>query len=271
MIPVITNREGLDFLADIDTVTLQRYASWFHELDAWTEYWDIYHPESKGRYYFGDGHSEQGLLTQFLPRFKRPPVFAEWLQMASLTGSSEAFSMEVRVPAVAAAVLEVDALIHRLFGIYFGDATDPAVKADYLQALFCFATDSFPPAAERYSKISDDDPRKSTSGRNTLEGDIMWFAWALQVDAAMIADEATASASSDPAHQRRSLQLAGIAVGCSANFTWRGHRRTRKEYRPDATTARLLLDRGATWATDPASTAMEIYALYRIREWGDFK
>jgi hypothetical protein len=43
-----------------------RHVGFFHELDAWTEYWDIYHPETRGRFYFGDG-SEPGLLTRLLP------------------------------------------------------------------------------------------------------------------------------------------------------------------------------------------------------------
>ena len=49
-----------------------RYAAWFHDLDAWTEYWDIYHPESKGRYYFGNGRDEQGLLPAYMPRHSWP-------------------------------------------------------------------------------------------------------------------------------------------------------------------------------------------------------
>ena len=54
----------------------QRYAAYFRELDAWTEYWDIYHPETHGRYYFGDGE-HPGLLSAFLPTPAnyRNPVF----------------------------------------------------------------------------------------------------------------------------------------------------------------------------------------------------
>jgi hypothetical protein len=51
----------------------QRYVAWFHELDAWTEYWDVYHPETRGRYYFGDGGEEPGLLTQIL-RISNDPL-----------------------------------------------------------------------------------------------------------------------------------------------------------------------------------------------------
>src|SRR6201996_654767 len=43
-----------------------RYAAWFHELDAWTQYWDIYRPETRGRYHFGNGTTEPGLLRRFV-------------------------------------------------------------------------------------------------------------------------------------------------------------------------------------------------------------
>jgi hypothetical protein len=70
----------------------QRYVGWFHDLDAWTEYWDIYHPETLGRFYFGDGDGEQGLLTRFLPRERRPPAFVAWTRMALATGSAGTFA-----------------------------------------------------------------------------------------------------------------------------------------------------------------------------------
>jgi hypothetical protein len=231
-------------------------------LDAWTEYWDVYHPESRGRYYFGDGKTEGGLLTRFLPQREKPPAFAAWTQRALLTGPPEAFSAAVLVPAVADAVTEVDVLISGLFRKHFGDASDSAVQADYLHAVFQFAIDALPPATEREALIKDDDPRKPTSGRHTLDGDIMWFAWALHTEAAMLIcgndDDAT----------RRALMLAGVAIGCPANFASRGHRRTRAEYVSDASTTVLLMERGAAWVNDSAAAVREIDALYRIREWG---
>jgi len=241
----------------------RRYAAWFHELDAWTEYWDIYHPETNGRFYFGNGDTEAGLLTRFLPREQRPPAFIAWIQMALSNDSSEAFVAEVRKPEVASAVMEVDSLVARLFTDHFGDATDPRVQIDYLEAIFQFATDSLPPAVERYGRIRDDDPRKRTAGRHTLDGDLMWFAWALHVEAAI----AIAGETGD--NSLRALMLAGVATGCPANFAWRGHRRTRSEYHADPGTTDLLRKRGVEWISDPHAAAEEIHALYRIREWGE--
>lgn len=242
--------------------TEQRYAAWFHELDAWTEYWDIYHPETHGRYYFGDGVQEPGLLTSFLPRKQYPPAFVAWTRMALALDSPDRFLQEIQVREVAAAIIEVDEFVHRIFTKHFGDAHEPRVQEAYLDAIFCFALDSLPPAAERDARIPNGDWRKPTAGRHTLDSDLMWFAWALQLEAA------DALSQLDAAHSRRALMLAGVATGCPANFTWRGHRRTRPEYQPNDQTERLLKSRGICWTTNFNAAAAEIHALYQIREWG---
>jgi hypothetical protein len=241
----------------------RRYAAWFHELDAWTEYWDIYHPETRGRFYFGDGDGEPGLLTKLLPRERRPRVFVAWTQMALGAASAEEFAAEVRVPEVAAAVMEVDELVRGMFGRHFGEATGPGVREDYLEALFRCATDTLPPATERDAKIPEGDWRKPTAGRHTIDADLMWFAWAFHLQAAQVLDGESKE------RARRALQMAGIATGCAANFAWRGHRRTRPEYRAkDADTVRVLRERGMEWAKDFEAGAKEVHALFRFREWG---
>lgn len=244
------------------TAAVQRYCAWFHELDAWTEYWDIYHPETRGRFYFGDGKSEAGLLRKLLPRDGCPPVFAAWKRRALYGDTGGAFASAVRDPDVAFAAMEIDGLLAKLFAKYFGDASDASVHADYLEATFLFATNSLPPAHERSARIADDDPRKPTSGRHMLDGDLMWFAWCLELEGAH------AIAGKDEGHARRALLLAGVAMGCAANFAWRGHRRTRPEYSRNTKTAALLRRRGMQWANDFDAAAMEVHALYRIREWG---
>jgi hypothetical protein len=182
--------------------------------------------------------------------------------MAFSPAARPAFIEQVRVPDVALAIMEIDVLVDRLFSKHFGNAGDPDTQADYLEGMFRFASDSLPPATERDSLVPEDDPRKRTAGRHTLDGDIMWFAWALHTEAASVI------AGLDEGHARRTLLLAGVAMGCSVNFAWRNHRRTRAEYRPDASTANLLRDRGRVWASDFEAAAKEAHALYRIREWG---
>ncbi len=239
-----------------------RYAAWFNELDAWTQYWDIYHPETNGRYHFGNGTTEPGLLRRFLRREERPAVFNAWVRMALALDTRDKFVEEARAPEVAAAVLEVDRLVSRLFTKHFGDACDPQVREDYINALLCFGCNTLPPAAERAARFSDDDPRKRGAGRYAMEYDLVWFSCALQLEAVH------ANYGVDEDHARRSLMLAGLAVGCSADFTWRGHRQTRPEYSRDFQTAYLLRNMGMEWAADFKAAAREMHALFRIREWG---
>src|SRR5450432_3565211 len=132
-----------------DTDEGGRYEAWFHALDAWTEYWDLYHPETRGRYYFGDGHEEVGLLTEFLPQRGRPRAFTTWSQAALSELDPDlaaAFATEIGVPSVAAAIIEVDDLVHRLFEEHFGSAETESVRLDYLAAMHRFALDTLPPA-----------------------------------------------------------------------------------------------------------------------------
>jgi hypothetical protein len=246
----------------------RRYVGWFHELDAWTEYWDIYHPETHGRFYFGDGAQERGLLSYFLPRpGHQPPPFQAWKRLALYPSTPgidrrSVFVQAIRDEVVAGAVAEVDDLVATLFARHFGDPGILAIRADYLEGIFRFATDTLPPASERAARVTLADPRSPTAGRHTLDGDIMWFAWALATEAAGVLDQRGERAA------LHALMLAGVGVGCAANFAWRGHRRTRIEYRPDNATAELLRRRGMCWASNMSLAAEEVHALFRIREWG---
>lgn len=242
-----------------------RYVAWFHELDAWTEYWDVYHPETRGRYYFGDGSTEPGLLSVLLPRTTYPPAFTAWTRLALGTGAPDAFLSAVRDPDVTAAVREVDDLVAQIFARHFGDPAAASTRRDYLEATFRFAIDALPPAPERAARIPPGDPRHRTAGRHTLDGDIMWFAWALQLDAA----RAVSAGDDLGAINRHALMMAGIATGCAANYAWRAHRRTRASYDASPATYAVLRDRGLAWSTDFAAASAEVHALYRIREWGD--
>jgi hypothetical protein len=239
-----------------------RHAAWFHELDAWTQYWDIYHPETRGRYHFGNGTTEPGLLSRFLCKEKRPAVANAWFRMALGYGTREKFIEEARAPEVAAAVLEVDRLAGRLFAKHFGDASDPQVRDDYINALLCYGCGTLPPAIERAARFADDDPRKPGAARYAMEYDLAWFCCAIQLQAVY------AIFGADEDHPRRSLMLAGLAVGCSADFTWGGRRQTRPVYGRDFQTAYLLRHLGADWSQDFEAAAREMHALFRIREWG---
>jgi hypothetical protein len=241
-----------------------QYAAWFHDLDAWTEYWDIFHPESEGRFYFGNGRDEEGLLWAVMPRQSWPAPFTAWVAVALGSAPRSCFAEAVRIPAVAQAVLEVGGLVSGLFARHFGDAAQGETRYHYLEAMHRFATDTLPPAPERHALVPEGDYRKRTAGRHTLDGDVMWFAWALHLEATHILAPADDSAGK----RLRALMMAAVATGCAANFAWRGHRRTRPEYRADEDTAQRLRMLGLTWADDFEAARAEVHALYRIREWG---
>jgi hypothetical protein len=239
-----------------------RYAAWFHELDAWTQYWDIYHPETNGRYHFGNGTTEPGLLRTFLRREQRPAAFNAWVRMALALDGRGKFVEEAREPEVAAAVLEVDRLVSRLFKQHFGDASNPGVQADYINAMLCFGCDTLPPASARAEQFSSCDPRRPAAARYAMENDFVWFSCALHLEAVH------AIYGVDEEHARRTLMLAGIAVGCSADFVWRGHRQSWPEYSRDFQTAHMLRNLGVEWANDFGAARAQVHALFRIREWG---
>jgi hypothetical protein len=182
--------------------------------------------------------------------------------MALSLDSRDKFVEEARAPEIAAAVLEVDRLVSRLFKAHFGDASDPRVQEDYINAMLCFGCDMLPPATGRQACFTDGDPRKAAAGRYAMEFDFVWFACALHIEAVH------AVYGVDEEHDRRSLMLAGLAVGCSADFVWRGHRQSRAEYSRDFQTAYLLRNMGVEWAGNFAAACKEVHALFRIREWG---
>jgi hypothetical protein len=201
-------------------------------------------------------------LRDLLPRDGRPPAFRAWSTAALRAAAFEPFRAEIARAEVARGVREVDALVAQIYARHFGDPRAPATRRDYLAAIHRFAIDDLPRAPERAARLALDDPRRATAGSHTLDGDLMWFAWALVLEAADLVG--------DPRDRpRRALMMAGVATGCAANFAWRGHRRTRPEYHADDATAATLVERGLAWADDLDAGAREVHALYRIREWGE--
>ena len=90
-VAMVKREAGLKPAMGVLVEAANRYAAWFHELDAWTQYWDIFHPETAGRYHFGNGTTEPGLLRLFLRREQRPPIFNAWVRMALSLDTREKF------------------------------------------------------------------------------------------------------------------------------------------------------------------------------------
>jgi len=249
-----------------------RYARFFWELDAWTEYWDIYHPETHGRYYFGEGDSP-GYLNAFLPNPKRPrnPVFDAWkvLALCSADGVDPKllakFESEALRPAVIDAVLAVDELVLGLVRKHFAAPSGGVDALAYLDAMERFGKNTLPECPERFERLSSIDPRKSSSLHHTIEGHIMWFGWAVHLECAQL------SAPPDPdSHELRCLLMAGTALGASFDFAYRGRCRTRREYSSaDGSAWANIWSRACECALDFPAASNEGRTLFRIREYGD--
>jgi hypothetical protein len=250
-----------------------RYADYFFDLDAWSEYWDIYRPETRGRYHFGDG-SRDGYLSAFLPTPRRPraPVFEAWKAHALTSGeptrafeARRRFEREVSARSeVADAVVAVDRLVQGLANQHF--RVDGVLEIEaYLDAIERFACDTLPERPERYQRIPDDDPRKPYSLRHRMAGDIMWFAWAVHLEAVQIVAPATPDE-----EQMRALLMAGVAFGCSMDYAFSGRCRTRREYEAGGYKAwRAIWKKGRELTSDFDRAAAEVRSLFFIRAYGD--
>jgi hypothetical protein len=249
-----------------------RYARFFWELDAWTEYWDISHPETHGRYYFGEGDSP-GYLAAFLPSPKRlrDPVFDAWKSLAIYSADGPGrtllarFQAEARRPDVVEAVLAVDELVLELVKQHFATPGGGVDTLAYLDAMERFGKDTLPECPERFERLSATDPRKSSSLHHTIERHVMWFGWAVHLEGAELV------APVDPdAQALRRLLLAGAALGAAFDFAFRGRCRTRREYVfADETAWASIWSRARQCALDFSDGANGMRALFRIREYGD--
>jgi hypothetical protein len=246
------------------------YTAYFFELDAWSEYWDIYKPETRGLYHFGDG-STPGYLSAFLPGPGRPraPVFDAWKAYALSSRIPERdpaarlhFEELARQPEVTEAVLAVDLLVTGLLVEHFGDGNGGFDRDAYFDALERFALDTLPGCPERYALIPDDDGRKASSPTHQIAGDVMWFAWATHLECTELVSEEPSSA--------RALLMAGIAFGCSMDYAFRGRGRTRAEYRSrDGAAWARIWERGRETAGDFERAAADVRELFFIRTYDD--
>jgi hypothetical protein len=261
------------FVAGCPRWPQSRYAAYFFDLDAWSEYWDIYHPETRGCYHFGDG-SSGGYLSTFLPSPAQPrvPVFDAWKAYALASRErSRAFHERRRFeqaviegPGVAEAVIAVDQLVRDLTNRHFRVHRFLDVDA-YLDAMERFARDTLPDCPERYQRLAEDDPRKPHALRHMMAGDIMWFAWAVHLEAVDIVASPTPEQRS-----LRSLLMAGVAFGCAMDYSFTGRCRTRKEYEAaDSRAWRLIWSSGRDFVGDFKRAAAEVRELFFIRTYGD--
>ena len=228
------------------------FAAFFRDLDSFTEYWDVYRPETNGRF--------MNAVTQQI----FPNVLAPWRDYALATGPEKATRREallavLRQPPVSDAVMLIDDLQAQLITTHFGQQPTPDPDS-VLEAQLAFGKDTLPLDPDRDSRVQAGDPRKPFAKFHRMDGAIMWFNWAAHVESAALLDGETG-----PGMAARTLLLAGICGGSSMDFTFRDNRLpTRPEYVRDDATERLIRTKTQQLSADWTAAVAELHDLWRI-------
>jgi hypothetical protein len=229
--------------------------AFFTDLDSYTEYWDVYRPELKGKYMKEVGVLFGGSLKKWfaLALGEHSPEAAALLQQ--LTES-------IAEPAAVSALSSIDDLLFGLLRKHFpGAGADDIDFAEYVSAVEWFARDLLPPDDDRLGRVPQDDDRYAFAGRHRMDGASMWFSWAGVVDCVAILQ---GDAGLKP---HRAAQIAASAFGSAMDFTFRGQSgfrgKTRLEYRADEATAIVLRDQVQAWRHGKVARS-EARDLYRI-------
>jgi hypothetical protein len=237
-----------------------KYAAYFTELDAWTEYWDIYKPETQGRFYNGDGTTPGMLSTIF-------PLIEKWREYAQFESEPEGPDVLVELqarmadPVVASEFREMEELLDRLVRSHFAIDGTLDVEA-FLDAFESFGRDTLPLDHDRDARVPDGDFRKEHAKYHRMDGAGLWFVWAGFLDCASLLENSAAHAKS------RLLMMAAITIGCPMDFVFRERSRSRPGYRKDERTVKLLRRRALRFANSWDAAASEARDLFRIHDAG---
>jgi hypothetical protein len=234
---------------------LERYSRFFSDLDSYTEYWDLYRPELRGKYMRYVGVVFNGVLREWFEYAVKEKTAAAQQLWATLT-------QHVAAAPTAEALRELDDLQRRLLEQHFPAADGRIDSESYLKAVEAFARDVLPPDADRLSRTPEDDSRHDYAGRHRMDGPSMWFSWAGVADCVTLLP---AEATPAPHH---ALLVGAAAFGSAMDFTFRGQAgvrgKTRPEYRPDEATATRLRNDVRVWIQTQEAARAQATELYRI-------
>jgi hypothetical protein len=236
---------------------LERYAAFFTDLDSYTEYWDLYRPELKGKYMGYVGLLFSGVLP-------------EWFDYALNEKTTQAPALltklkkDLAVSEVTDALLQLDELQLTLIEKHFPGPDGKGIDfASYLAAVDAFAQDLLSPDADRLARTPEDDARHDYAGRHRMDGPAMWFYWASVTDCTSLI--AGPNGGMTP---HRALLIGAAAFGSAMDFTFRGQvgfrGKTRPQYKPNAETAALLRAQAREWVRDGNVARSQTMDLYRI-------
>ncbi|MDZ4859566.1 MAG: hypothetical protein SGI88_11345 [Candidatus Hydrogenedentes bacterium] len=236
----------------LSSVNQQLSYDFFVDLDAHTEYWDVYKPELAARY-----------MDDVQVLF--PGAVKLWFNAVRVEGTDEAtvrfaeLGTELEKGTTRAALMDLDALLRDLLYRHFPAPNEPEIDtANYLMVVEAFARDQFPDDTDRLNRLELDDPRRPEASRHRMNGTSMWFAWAAMIDCMALAD------GNEGLTPWRSVQLASCAFGSAMDFTFRTRGQTRPEYTADDATVALLRQQVGVWVNDVDEARRQVRDLYRV-------
>lgn len=224
--------------------------AFFRELAEWTDGWATHHPETRGRFAWGDGVGEVGALTVLL----RPAAdgrsphqrWTDWAMAHREPWGEATHAQLVRrlvAPEVRAAVLSLDLLLCHLYRRHFGALPASEALPAFLDAVYRYA------GGELGDRPTGEDP--------------VWFRWGFVIESAELL------APGDGRAGLRRAWMAGLVVGAATEAVRTRRYRTRGAYAAAPDLAATLHRRGRALAQDLAEGSAELRDLQLIRIGGE--
>lgn len=202
----------------------ERYSSYFRDLDAVTEYFDVYgHPATdnlmpKVSKYFGAGRA-LSLWGDYAVIPDDDPTKAQ---------AKQALEQELADAGVASAIRDVDAVLVGLARTHW--STQNALDREMmLEAFLRFGADRLPDDTDRLNRIralnNPQDFRLTYAQYHRMDSLVMWMNWMGHVECAVLLD--------GPQHADHGLRtqfMAALGLGYSADCVFRQRGQTRPEY-----------------------------------------
>jgi hypothetical protein len=243
----------------------ERYAAYFRDLDAVTQYFDVYgRPPAdnlKPAYDKYFGRNDEPGRRKALNIWRNYAIIPD--DDPTKATERQALEQELAQPDVASAVKTVDAAMLDNVRKYwfFAGALDREVM---LEAFLRFGADRLPEDNDRLTRIQNlndpNDPRLNTALLHRMDGQIMWMNWMGHVECA-----ATVFGPTHADHGLRTVFFSALCLGYSADAVFRKRGQTHPEYyQPDGEDR--MWRKSVLIANDFDKARAEAHELARLRQ-----
>jgi hypothetical protein len=237
----------------------QKYFDYFVDLDAHTEYWNVY-DVADGRY--------MNAIIQYMRI-----IWTDWMEYANFENEPEGrdaldrLKQQLLNNTTKDNLLLTNELMKMLIEKHFSDGAGNIDLESYFDSIERFALDIYPEDEDRYSRITNpDDFRKVYAKYHRMDGEELWFIWIGQNEWSSLIDNNSSEYS-----EIRKLQIAGALYGVCLDYTFRDDRSAKAKkiplargYKKDERTLSLLRRRALGWYRDFNSAVKESHQLIQI-------